>query len=185
MWQVYARHLGADWNERASEPGIWDAIENVDGGERWEAHQTLKARLITFTRRRVVRQAERRGEPASGIAALRSAPGPDARALYCSALERSGHTVVTVEDGFAALQYLESARPKVIVLDMIVPRLSGRDVLRQLRANPETRQIPVVIITGSDVSNLSERAGIPVLQKPFALSLLVDAVDSAVRRASV
>ena len=92
--------------------------------------------------------------------------------------------MVTVEDGLAALQHIESARPQVIVLDMILPRLSGRDVLRQLRANPETRHIPVVIITGSDVSNLSERAGIPVLQKPFALSLLVDAVDSAIRRAS-
>lgn len=106
------------------------------------------------------------------------------RALYRSALERSGHIVVTAEDGFAALQQIESARPQVIVLDMILPRLSGRDVLRQLRADPETRHIPVVIITGSDVSNLSERAGIPVLQKPFALSLLIDAVDSAIRRAS-
>lgn len=93
--------------------------------------------------------------------------------------------MVSVEDGFAALQHIESALPQVIVLDMILPRLSGRDFLRQLRANPETRKIPVVIITGSDVSNLSERAGIPVLQKPFALSLLVDTVDLALRRAAV
>lgn len=107
------------------------------------------------------------------------------RELYCFALQRSGHDVVSVEDGFAALQHIESALPQVIVLDMILPRLSGRDFLRQLRANPETRKIPVVIITGSDVSNLSERAGIPVLQKPFALSLLVDTVDLALRRAAV
>lgn len=106
------------------------------------------------------------------------------RDLYRLALERSGHSVVIVEDGFAALKHIESALPPVIVLDMLLPRLSGRDLLRQLRANPETRHIPVVIITGSDVSNMSERAGIPVLQKPFAMSLLVDAVDAALRRAS-
>jgi DNA-binding response OmpR family regulator len=106
------------------------------------------------------------------------------RDLYRSALQRGGHNVVTVEDGLAALQYIGAALPQVIVLDMMLPLLGGRDVLRELRANPETRRIPVVIITGTDVSNLSERAGIPVLQKPFALSVLVDAVDAAVRRAS-
>ena len=78
MRQVYARHLGANWNERASEPGMWDAIEGVDDGELWEAHQTLKARLLAFARRRVVSQAERRGESAATIAALRRALGPDA-----------------------------------------------------------------------------------------------------------
>ena len=109
---------------------------------------------------------------------------PPSRELYRSALQRSGHTVVTAEDGMAALRSIWSALPKVIVLDMMLPRLSGRDVLRELRANPETRNIPVVIITGADVRNLAERAGIPVLQKPFALAVLVDAVDAAVRRAS-
>jgi starch phosphorylase len=77
MRQVYARHLGADWRER-TESAIWDAIERVDDGELWEAHQTLKARLIDFTRRRIVRQAERRGEPAATLLALRRALSPDA-----------------------------------------------------------------------------------------------------------
>jgi DNA-binding response OmpR family regulator len=106
------------------------------------------------------------------------------RELYRFALQRGGHTVVTAEDGMAALRSIASALPTVIVLDMKLPRLSGRDVLRELRANPETRNIPVVIITGTDVRNLAERAGIPVLQKPFALTVLVAAVDAAVRRAS-
>ncbi len=78
MRQVYARHLGVDWPDRVSDPGIWDAIERVDDGELWEAHQTLKARLIDFTRRRVIRQAQRRGEPAAVLTALRRALSPDA-----------------------------------------------------------------------------------------------------------
>ena len=43
MRQVYERHLGADWTKRSTEPDLWQAIENVDDGELWETHQTLKA----------------------------------------------------------------------------------------------------------------------------------------------
>src|SRR5262245_23452326 len=73
MRQVYERHLGADWTSRSTQPELWEAIEAVDDGELWETHQTLKARLIDFTRRRAVQQAERRGEPATVVAQLRRA----------------------------------------------------------------------------------------------------------------
>jgi starch phosphorylase len=78
MRQVYERHLGADWTSRSTEPALWEAIEAVDDGELWETHQTLKARLIDFTRRRAVLQAERRGEPAAVVAQLRRALSLDA-----------------------------------------------------------------------------------------------------------
>jgi starch phosphorylase len=78
MRRVYARHLGADWASRSGDPNLWKAIEAVDDGEIWETHQTLKARLIDFTRRRIARDAERRGEPAQVVAQLRRALSPDA-----------------------------------------------------------------------------------------------------------
>ena len=78
MRQVYERHLGADWTTRSTQPDLWRAIENVDDGELWETHQTLKARLIDFTRRRAVQQAERRGEPAAVVSQLRRALNLDA-----------------------------------------------------------------------------------------------------------
>ena len=78
MRHLYARHLGANWAAGAGDPGMWDAIDAVDDSELWEVHQTLKARLIEFTRRRAVRQAERRGEQPSAIAALRRVLSPDA-----------------------------------------------------------------------------------------------------------
>ena len=55
MRQVYDRHLGPDWPAalRAT-PGFWEAIDDVDDGELWETHQTLKAQLIDFARRRAV-----------------------------------------------------------------------------------------------------------------------------------
>ena len=78
MRQIYERHLGTDWAARSVAPDAWDAIEGVDDGELWEAHQTLKARLIAFSRRRLVAQAERRHESPSVIAQLRRALSPDA-----------------------------------------------------------------------------------------------------------
>jgi starch phosphorylase len=78
MTRVFDRHLGPDWPRRASEPGFWEAIMKVDDGEMWETHQALKGRLIGFTRRRAVHQAEQRGERPEVIAELRSALSLDA-----------------------------------------------------------------------------------------------------------
>ena len=56
MRQVYDRHLGPDWPERAANRASGKRIEDVDDGELWETHQTLKARLIDFARRRAAQQ---------------------------------------------------------------------------------------------------------------------------------
>jgi starch phosphorylase len=78
MRLVYDRYLGANWLERSGDPVLWDAVEQIDDGEVWETHQALKASLIDLTRRRLVMQAERRGEPASLIAQLRRVLSRDA-----------------------------------------------------------------------------------------------------------
>jgi starch phosphorylase len=78
MRQVYDKQVGPDWPYRAGEPGFWEAIDKVDDGELWETHQTLKARLIEFVRRRTVRHAEQRGESTAFVSQLRRALSPDA-----------------------------------------------------------------------------------------------------------
>ncbi|PYR53204.1 MAG: alpha-glucan phosphorylase [Acidobacteria bacterium] len=62
MRRVYDRHFGTDWPERAGDPGFWEGIEDVDDGEVWETHQTLKVQLIEVARRRAARRAEERSE---------------------------------------------------------------------------------------------------------------------------
>jgi starch phosphorylase len=62
MFRLYDRHLGTGWHEHSSEPRIWEGIENVDDGELWETHLSLKQRLLEFVRGRAVEQAEYRGE---------------------------------------------------------------------------------------------------------------------------
>ncbi len=78
MRQVYNRHLGPDWPSRCGEPGFWEAIDEVDDGELWETHQTLKAQLIDSARRRAVRYAEARGERPEFVAEARRALSHDA-----------------------------------------------------------------------------------------------------------
>jgi len=77
MRLVYDRHVGAGWTGRTGE-AMWDAIDDVDDGELWEAHQAQKTQLIHIVRRRLVTQAERRGESPAVLTQLRRALSPDA-----------------------------------------------------------------------------------------------------------
>jgi starch phosphorylase len=78
MYRLYDRHLGTGWHERSSEPRIWEGIENVDDGELWETHLSLKQRLLEFVRARAIEQAERRGEPLELRQRLERILSPDA-----------------------------------------------------------------------------------------------------------
>jgi two-component system alkaline phosphatase synthesis response regulator PhoP/two-component system response regulator VicR len=62
-------------------------------------------------------------------------------------LERAGYQVVTAFDGPEALKKVESDKPDLIVLDVMMPKMDGFEVLKRLQANPETREIPVVMLT--------------------------------------
>jgi len=78
MFRLYDRHLGKGWHEHSSEAAIWEGIENVDDGELWETHLNLKSRLLQFVRRRLVEQAEHRGEPRNVLHRLEGVLSPDA-----------------------------------------------------------------------------------------------------------
>ncbi len=62
MFRLYDRHLGTGWHEHSGEARIWEGIENVDDGELWETHLSLKSRLLEFVHQRIVDQSARRGE---------------------------------------------------------------------------------------------------------------------------
>lgn len=82
-----------------------------------------------------------------------------------------GWTVVTAASGAEGLRHAEASRPDAILLDVMMPDLDGLTVLRQLRANPKTQDIPVVLLTAKMQSAYQNEyaqldiAG--VLSKPF------------------
>jgi starch phosphorylase len=78
MFRLYDRHLGNGWHEHSGDARIWEGIENVDDGELWETHLSLKARLLEFVRRRAVDQAKRRGDPMEVLQKLGRVLSPDA-----------------------------------------------------------------------------------------------------------
>jgi glycogen phosphorylase len=78
MFRLYDRHLGTNWHLHSSDAKIWEGIENVDDGELWETHLSLKSRLLEFVRRRAIDQAKYRSEPLEVLQKMARVLSPDA-----------------------------------------------------------------------------------------------------------
>jgi starch phosphorylase len=78
MCRLYDRHLGVGWQGKSGVRKTWEEIENIDDGELWETHLSLKSQLIDFVRRRAKEQAERRAEAYGTLQALGKVLSPDA-----------------------------------------------------------------------------------------------------------
>lgn len=111
----------------------------------------------------------------------------DLRLLVQITLEDPSLRVVTVENGYRVLERVREEHPDVIVLDWMMPGLSGIEVLKRLRAKPETAAIPVVVLTARDQPEDMEEARLlgafAYLTKPFSpLELLERVQDALLRR---
>ena len=69
------------------------------------------------------------------------------------ALLKAGYEVVCAEDGETALRQAQNEKPDLILLDMILPKMSGPDVLRHLKSEPQTAEIPVVVLSSLTEKN--------------------------------
>ncbi len=73
--------------------------------------------------------------------------------LVADLLTKAGYRVDVANDGVAAIEVLRRERPDVVLLDVVMPRLSGERLFAYLKAHPETKDIPVVILSGTVVEN--------------------------------
>ena len=101
-------------------------------------------------------------------------------------LERAGYTVVTAADGQQALAAARQHQPDLAVLDVMMPGLNGYEVTRQLRADPATAAIPVILLTArvqeADVSRGFEAGADDYLRKPFSPQELRSRVQAILGR---
>ena len=67
--------------------------------------------------------------------------------LYSDRLKQEGFNVVHASNGEDALRFVSEYSPSLIILDIMMPKMNGLDVLNNLKANPETEKIPVIIVT--------------------------------------
>lgn len=95
-------------------------------------------------------------------------------------LQKEGFEVTTASDGVEGLQRLREVRPDLVILDVIMPRKDGFEVLREAKADPELAEIPVIMLTvkthnADIVEGLKEGAEL-YLPKPFHPKELVSLV---------
>ena len=72
---------------------------------------------------------------------------PDILALVTFKVKQAGYTLITATDGAAALAAARETTPDLVILDVSMPRMSGLDVCRELRADPATKKVPVLLLT--------------------------------------
>ena len=113
---------------------------------------------------------------------------PDVVTFLQRALESEGFTVIPAYDGLAALDIADTDKPDLILLDIMMPMMSGYDVCRQLKSNPQTKMIPIICVTSAqspDTRNKARDAGAQaLLLKPFATEELIAQVRRQVGGAS-
>ena len=101
-------------------------------------------------------------------------------------LRDAGHTVLSVADGASGMAAAASVRPDLILMDLALPRVDGWEATRRLKANPKTRDIPVVAFTAHVLQEDAERAReagcAAVVPKPFEIDALLGQINRLLRR---
>jgi two-component system alkaline phosphatase synthesis response regulator PhoP/two-component system response regulator VicR len=96
---------------------------------------------------------------------------PNIRRLLEVNLQRAGYQVTTASDGQDALEKFSRARPDLVLLDVMMPRIDGFEVLRRLKADPGTAGVPILMLTAkaqdADIFNGLRSGADFYLTKPF------------------
>jgi CheY-like chemotaxis protein len=106
---------------------------------------------------------------------------------FCSdALEKEGFHTLVADDGAAGVETAKRERPDLILLDVMMPRMTGLEACRLMRAEPTLRDTPIVLLTASDDPELglkAQQAGATAsMRKPFGSANIIGAVEQALGR---
>ena len=101
-------------------------------------------------------------------------------------LEKDGYDVALASDGEEALMLVEERLPDLVILDWMLPKVSGIEVCRRLRSRPESRNLPVIMLTArseeSDRIRGLDTGADDYLTKPFSMSELAARIRAVLRR---
>ncbi len=110
----------------------------------------------------------------------------DIAELISRTLEREGYGVIAASTGEDALEFLQTKKPQVVVLDLMLPGIQGLEVCKRIRANPEHANTPILIISArnTEVDRVLglEMGADDYISKPFSLREFVARVGAAARR---
>jgi twitching motility two-component system response regulator PilH len=106
---------------------------------------------------------------------------PDQRKLMERTLASSGHRILTASDGQTGVETALAVQPKLIILDVMMPRMNGYQAARALKQNPHTAAIPILMVTTkqepADEFWASQVGANEFLTKPLDIAALLQAVN--------
>ena len=112
---------------------------------------------------------------------------PNQLELMSFNLSNAGYSIIKATNGKEAIELIENHSPDLIILDWMMPKMSGIDVCRTLRSRPETKQIPIIILSArsedSDKSLGLDTGADDYITKPFSPKELISRVKALLRRA--
>lgn len=102
-------------------------------------------------------------------------------------LPQGNFEVIEAQDGIEGMDAIRAQRPNLIMLDFLLPRMSGWEVFQQIQAHPELQQIPLVLMSGRR-EEVAEKITEPFeyfefIQKPFEQKELIEAIKGAMTKA--
>jgi two-component system, OmpR family, response regulator MtrA len=110
----------------------------------------------------------------------------DIRELVAFKLRQAGHDIVAVADGAAAVEACQLNAPDLVMLDVMMPGMSGIDACRALRANASLADVPVILLTAraqeADIEHGFSAGADDYVVKPFSPRELASRVESVLQR---
>ena len=99
-------------------------------------------------------------------------------------LKKAGYEMIAALDGEIGLRLAKTKRPDLILLDLVLPKMHGFEVLKQLKETPETKDIPIIVLTNlegiSDVDKAIELGATTYLVKTkYSLQEVVEKIEKA------
>jgi len=91
-------------------------------------------------------------------------------------LSVEGYDVATAFNGAEGLHRMAEAKPDLVLLDLMMPVMDGREMLRRMREDSGLRDIPVVVMSAGRISDEERRSSARFLAKPFELDVLLDTI---------
>ncbi|MGB9724477.1 MAG: GAF domain-containing protein, partial [Chloroflexia bacterium] len=128
------------------------------------------------------------GRPGESATVLVADDDPDIVGWLRRVLEEQGYQVYEAADGETALETTLAVLPDLIVLDLRMPKMDGREVITRLKLREETCEIPIIVITASSVDRETDRVQIlglgaeGFLTKPFPAEHLIREIEKALRK---
>jgi CheY-like chemotaxis protein len=107
---------------------------------------------------------------------------PNVRLVFRLILESDGYAVREARDGIAALILIKDHVPDLVITDLMMPRMGGRELIERMRADARSAHVPILAVTGNPAMKEQISGADWMLDKPIDRSVLLDAVRSLINK---